>query len=599
MNGRSSVIEIGDLFAFARKAFFPYPAMHRHDRKELPMKIHMPVAALLTAALLATAVSVNGDPAPGLSLKVTRVAHYKNGIAFFNTAAVLPDKAVTIKLGRLPVPVYGTFWVGYGDKVKVRELVSSLESVEDTVPFSDIAAFLSVNTGRKAVIRTGSGEKDVVTGTILGLRDRPNDRDEPNPYFMDSRPAGGSGRYGASAQPGIVLVKTDRGVTALAASSISRVDLEGGASQTAQTVTEKRPGIRLELDRPAGGEKIEASFLAKGVTWAPGYTIDLTDPKNARFTAKATIINEVMDFDRIDCELVTGFPNIPWSDVVGPEAMSENLAAFLNSLGRGRSENRRDHGAMLQNQASFYDRNGDDAPFPLPGYNTAADGSVSEDLFMYPVERFSLRKGETATIPLFTAVMPCAHIYTWHIDDFVDNGEQYRSPDRSGEREGGPEPAEEIWHSCRLTNNLKMPLTTAPVEFTNNGRFTGQDLCSYTAPGAETTIRIGKALNVSAEQAEVEADRKRGAAEMYGYNYDLVKVKGEMKVRNGLDKPITLEITKNLTGEVLLKTPEAKDVVTAKGLRQVNPRHVLTWRVEVKPGADFKASYTYQVYIRN
>ena len=89
-------------------------------------------------------------------------------------------------------------------------------------------------------------------------------------------------------------------------------------------------------------------------------------------------------------------------------------------------------------------------------------------------------------------------------------------------------------------------------------------------------------------QAEVEVERKRNAANFYGYGYDLVKLTGELKVRNRLDKPINLEITKELSGEVLDKSDSAQDVQTARGLKQVNPKHVLTWTLELKPDEERK-----------
>ena len=88
--------------------------------------------------------------------------------------------------------------------------------------------------------------------------------------------------------------------------------------------------------------------------------------------------------------------------------------------------------------------------------------------------------------------MPCQHIYIWEIEDFVDNGEQYRSSSGSDDAQ---KPAEEVWHSCRLKNSLGMPLTTAAAEFISGGAFAGQDICYYTAPGAQTTIRINRAMS--------------------------------------------------------------------------------------------------------
>jgi hypothetical protein len=105
-------------------------------------------------------------------------------------------------------------------------------------------------------------------------------------------------------------------------------------------------------------------------------------------------------------------------------------------------------------------------------------------------------------------------------------------------------------------------------------------------------------MNVQAEQAEVEIERKRNAANFYGYGYDLVKLTGELKIRNRTEKAIDLEISKELSGEVLEKSHNAKDVQTARGLKQVNPKHNLTWLTSAKAGEEVKITYSYQLYVR-
>ncbi len=177
----------------------------------------------------------------------------------------------------------------------------------------------------------------------------------------------------------------------------------------------------------------------------------------------------------------------------------------------------------------------------------------------------------------------------------LDKNERYRR-----ERERDEQLfAEEVWHSCRLVNNLKMPWTRAAAEFVKDGQFMGQDICHYTAPGAETTIRINRAMNVLAEEAELELERKRNAATFHSDRYDLVKVRGELKLQNRLDKTTNVEVTKNLSGEVLETVPQAKDIPTAKGLKRVNPHHVLVWEIELEPGKKETLSYTYEVYVHN
>jgi len=354
----------------------------------------------------------------------------------------------------------------------------------------------------------------------------------------------------------------------------------------------------MELDRAVRGEKVSVSYLARGVTWAPAYLIDLSDAKTARFSAHALIVNELADFKNVNLELVTGFPNIKFGEVPSPVAMSQSLADFLNALTGGRTEVARRQGHMVTQQALpgnvplWEDASG--AP-PMPSYSTAAEGLVFEDLFLYPLKDFTLMKGETACAPLFTAEIPYRHIYTWKIGDPLDKDDRYRSETATAD----VKVAEKVWHSCRLVNNLKMPLTTAAAEFVKDGQFTGQDVCYYTAPGAETTIRINRAMNVLADEAEFEVERTRNAATFYGYHYDLVRMRGELKLRSKLKESVDVEVTKELSGEVLKELPDAKDIKTAKGLKQVNPKHVLTWEIKLKPGQEQTLSYEYKVYIRS
>jgi len=327
----------------------------------------------------------------------------------------------------------------------------------------------------------------------------------------------------------------------------------------------------------------------------PGYLIDLTDPKKANVSAHAEIINELADLNDVSLQLVTGFPSARFGDLQSPLAMSQDLAGFLNSLATGGTPQVRGgritSQMLMSNSAATF---GSDAVTPAPAYSTAAEGTAAEDLFFYPVKNFTLKKDETAWIPLFTAEMPYRHIYTWKIADYLDEQDHYRAPAEPG----GEKNPEEVWHACRLTNTLKMPLTTAAAEFMTAGTFTGQDVCFYTPAGTETTIRINKALNIIAEQAEVEVERKRDASVVHGYHYDLVKLRGELKLKSRVDRAVNVEITKECSGDVLESAPAAKDVKTARGLKQVNARHVLTWVVALDPGEETTVTYQYQVLFR-
>ena len=77
-----------------------------------------------------------------------------------------------------------------------------------------------------------------------------------------------------------------------------------------------------------------------------------------------------------------------------------------------------------------------------------------------------------------------------------------------------------------------------------------------------------------------------------------MKVKGELKLVNRLGKKVSVEVTKNLSGDVLESSPQAKDVTTARGLRRVNTGHRLTWNIGLEPGEEKTLTYVYEVFVR-
>ncbi|MBW2570126.1 MAG: hypothetical protein JRE47_12375, partial [Deltaproteobacteria bacterium] len=147
-------------------------------------------------------------------------------------------------------------------------------------------------------------------------------------------------------------------------------------------------------------------------------------------------------------------------------------------------------------------------------------------------------------------------------------------------------------------NTSKTPWTTAPAQTIKDGLIIGQDTLNYTPSEGKSTLRITQAINVEAEQVEMEIDRKREAARFYGSSYDLVTVEGKLAVTNMQFKAAMLEITKNISGEIKTSEPEAAVEKLAKGLKQMNTSLKLTWTIDLEPGEHKELEYTYEVYVR-
>ena len=75
-------------------------------------------------------------------------------------------------------------------------------------------------------------------------------------------------------------------------------------------------------------------------------------------------------------------------------------------------------------------------------------------------------------------------------------------------------------------------------------------------------------------------------------------VRGRLKATSFKDKRVTLTISKELSGEVVESAPAARIEQTAKGLRKVNPKSVLSWEIPIEPRGEAEITYAYRVYVR-
>jgi len=80
--------------------------------------------------LLGTATAAEPNPPVQALVRIERIALFKNGLGYFVSTGSLPERETTIRIGQLPVPVYGAFWVGTSDDVKLKRLVTALEEVD-------------------------------------------------------------------------------------------------------------------------------------------------------------------------------------------------------------------------------------------------------------------------------------------------------------------------------------------------------------------------------------------------------------------------------------------------------------------------------------
>ena len=554
---------------------------------------------LVVAAVLGFAgYAFSEESATEAKMELKQVSLFKNGLGFFVWEVTIPEKVKSFYVVPDAAASHGTFWVSYLPKVDVESVVAKEIEGKEQVEATTMVDLLKGNIGRNVKVYFNDKPDANVEAKLLKVTQEQKNL-PTNPYAP--------GRVINAENPGyygirnMVFLGTDQGQIAVSADRIVRVDFADKAPAAKYEKKSKEVRLDVSLNKSAGGQKIIVSCLAKGATWAPSYMIDITEPENARLAAKAEVMDEVCDLNGVDVKFVTGFPNLQFADVADPIAMKENLAQFFQSLIRGQSARGRAAGALggvmynVASQSMADDRLEMAGEMPvMPAYGAAEVGKTAEDLFLYPVEKVRLAKGEVGYFPLFTESVPYKHVYRWEIPNYINPEGSYYD---QGRQQHEPE-QQEVWHCIRLDNVMKLPWTTAPAEIVKDGVILGQDTLNFTPVKEKGTVKITRAMNVKAEQIELEKERKHNAAQWYNTNWDLVTVEGKLSVTNNQDKPITLEVTKSLSGEVKAMQPEAKLEKLAKSLRMVNANVRLTWTMELAAGEQKEIGYTYEVYVR-
>lgn len=483
-------------------------------------------------------------------ISVNKIALFKNGFGYFNTELLLRESS-TIKVTNIPVQTHGTFWISYPKEISIDNIYSTQSTVEEYRDFVDLFDLLKINTG--ADIRVVLDLNTTKSGQILEVKD------------------------------GLLLLKNSGGIDVISLSSIDRFSFTNTEIKRKVSFDRRVTELNIELSKIYKNKKIFMDFLTRDITWVPSYIIDITDPEKAIFTAKALIINEVMDLENVEIDVITGFPGIDFAYTDSPMAKTMKMDRFFSRLSSSEpsyAESDLMVQSVMTNRASF------EAPTLIYDEQVTVEGT--EDLFFYPIKNVTLKKGDTAYKPLFSLETNYSHIYTLSVPNYLNDYGRVNNRDDL-----------HVFHSIRIKNSGTLPWTTAPAQFISGSNFTGQSTCNYTPAGGETTIKINNAVNVSVEDSENEIKRIRDAEKFNGYSYDLVTLEGEIHIVNNQNRTITMEVDKTVTGNVISQNESGEKLFIGKGVKQINPKSLITWNLDLKPMEKTQLRYSYSVYIRD
>ena len=524
-------------------------------------------------------------PQAGFDPEIKRVAVFKNGYAFTyreGEAQILNGWAYTTNA---PTGVLGTVWsYTTAPNVKVTQLLASESKKPDTetvVPVNDLNEFLKLNEGSKIHLE---GYNNKVFEGIYRLIGDAN-----------------SGNL-------TIAVQTERGTIILNTNRIETFEIIGQAKYERKSVVsgvlEKRLSIKTE--GAENGQKINLGIAAleRGIRWIPAYRVEAKGApvKEVKLELEATIINELTDLKNSEVYFVVGVPHFLFQDTISPLSMNSAFSGVSGyfqpgsvSAGANFASN-----AIMSQVASTADSIYVDDALPTVSEEEKSNTVSADQLFLYQANDINLKKGERASLRLFSLTVPASEVFEWTLEDSGDTQNRYLESGRSQTTVPLVQDLSgKIWYGLRLKNQTGMPWTTAPAISFRDWKPMGQDMLTFTPIGGENILRVTPATEVTGTHTLEEKARQRVQIPYANgtYDFDLVTVEGIIKLRSIKKEPVEVVLTRNLVGQIVTATDGGKIARQGFNLQAVNPNSTVKWNLSLSNG-EKEIRYTFKIYVR-
>jgi hypothetical protein len=327
---------------------------------------------------------------------------------------------------------------------------------------------------------------------------------------------------------------------------------------------------------------------------------------------QAALVNEMADLNNVTAHLVIGVPTFEFKDTPDPISLQQTVAQLSQYFRQDSQTAFGFSNAIMTQQvmppADTRRRAEAEAAPVLDLGPEVAGSSKQEDLFVFTINRVSLRKGQRMVLPIGEFKPPAE---VWR---HIDSGRQAELARLFS--------APKVMHNIRLFNSSEYPLTTAPALILRNDRILAQGLMTYASPGADTDLGITTAVDVRVKKTDNETARTPNAAIWQGDQYGRIDLTGKITLTNYRKEPVTVEVVRHVLGNVVSADNNGKvemvnvfeDASFTRGdgpypywwgwfswpwwWHHFNGVGRITWTVQLEPGKPFDLLYTWNYYWR-
>ena len=347
--------------------------------------------------------------------------------------------------------------------------------------------------------------------------------------------------------------------------------------------------LHLTFKNPKTPQPLNIMYLQNGLGWMPEYLVEMTDAKNARIILRGVCFNKTNeDIENTDVYFAVGVPNFK---------NDNKLSSLVPGL---RYNDNSDYGSSMSNmivsqQGPSYNRARQNDYTDEPANVNAANGEQQQDLFFYNLKNLTIRKGERISYDLMTMTVPLTHVHRIQM-----NKNDHDKPLASGQ-DAGFENRTTATHLITFPNKTDKPLTTATALLVNAEKQPtqplSQDLLKYTPSGGKGSLVVTTTPDVLAEENYVEVSRQNKAQSIRGRQYDVVRVKGQIAVKNYKKEPVSMEIYKTIEG-IMDKSSVTWEMTNTKDAKSYpNSVNNITWKFDLQAGEGKTIVFEYDVLV--
>ena len=544
---------------------------------------------LLALVLLCVSTSIiHSQTVESFSPEIKRVAVFKNGFAFTYREGEARIRNGWAYSNKAPIGVLGTVW-GYSTSpsVKIKQLLASSTEKREMIRLSNITEVLIANEGARIRFIDSRDKNKIFEGTYEVLSNRRKfERVAPNNNNLT------------------VALKTETGVMFFPISSIRNLEVLGKPNYSKPKIT-KENLLKMKVEGVSNGQrtKLGIAALERGIRWIPAYRVEIKGKpvKEAKLELEAMLINELADLKDSEIYFVVGVPHFLFQNTMSPLSMNSAFAGVSSFFGNRAGAGRRDRlsNAIMSQVTSGEDQTVPDISPTIPGEEQANSFSA-EQLYLYQTNDINVKKGERASLRLFSLTVPATEVFEWSLTDRPDTQRRYMNFGRNSNAVPlAQDLKSKIWYGLRLKNKTGMPWTTAPALSFRDWKPLGQDMLTFTPVGGENVLRVTPATEVVGTHTLEEKSREQRTMRYSGSNYtfDLVTVEGTIKIRNIKKEEIEVVLNRKLIGEVISAEKGGKFSREGFNLQAVNPNSKIKWNLKLPTGEN-EIKYTYKIFIR-